>query len=102
MINYEEKLKEFLETVAEQGASDLHLSVARPPTIRKDGRLVPIPKQEILSPADTEGLVLSVLTGEQKSALESDGEVDFSYALRDKARFRVNAYRQSGYLSAAF
>jgi len=102
MTNYGEKLKEFLETIAEQGASDLHLSVGRPPTMRKDGRLIIIPKQEVLSPPDAEGLVLSALTEEQKNALQSDGEVDFSYGLRDKARFRVNAYRQSGYLSAAF
>lgn len=94
-------IKELLELVINRNASDLHLSVGVPPTIRIDGILVPIPNKPILKPEDTERLAFSILNEEQKEALMRDKEIDLSYALENKARFRVNIFHQKGYIGIA-
>ena len=64
-INYEQKLFELLETVARESASDLHLSAGRQPTLRIDGDLIPLKKQPILAPEDSEGFANVILNEEQ-------------------------------------
>ena len=49
-------IKNLLESVFTRNASDLHLCVGVPPTLRIDGNLVPIPDQPVLTPEDTEEL----------------------------------------------
>lgn len=94
-------IKTLLEMVFNRNASDLHLCVGTPPTLRIDGNLVPIPNQPILTPEDTKRLAYSILTDEQKEMLEKEKEIDLSYSLENKARFRVNIYHQKGYISIA-
>jgi twitching motility protein PilT len=94
-------IKELLETVFTRNASDLHLCVGVPPTLRIDGVLIPIPDKPVLTPEDTERLAFSILNEEQKEALMRDKELDLSYSLENKARFRVNIYHQKGYISVA-
>lgn len=101
MADYREKLKDLLVTTAKQNASDLHLAVGRRPTLRVDGVLVPLQSESITTPEVAEGLIQSFLTPEQKERLLKDKQVDFAYSFEDKARFRVNAYYQRGYLAAA-
>src|SRR3989338_93072 len=101
-MNYEVKMTQFLETVARQGATDLHISPGKPPILRIDGHLVPMAQQDILSPEETQGLIFSLLNEEQKTDIGEIGEIDFSCTLPNKARFRVNAYLQSGFFSSAF
>jgi twitching motility protein PilT len=101
MASYTEKLKDLLVTTAKQGASDLHISVGRRPTIRVDGVLVPLQKEEMVTPEVAEGLIFALLTPEQKERFQKERQLDFAYALEDKARFRVNAYYQRGYVAAA-
>lgn len=96
-----EELKNLLEKVVKEDASDLHLVNGRHPTLRIDSQLTPLTKEAILMPEHCQELVLSLLTEEQKKELAQKKEIDFSYQFREKARFRVNAYYQSGYLSAA-
>lgn len=93
-------IQEYLEIVIRKEASDLHLVVASPPMIRLDGQLTPV-TTAILTPDDAETLVFELLSPEQKEMLLVNKELDFSFALGDVARFRVNAYYQKGYLSAA-
>jgi twitching motility protein PilT len=100
-MDYEEKLKELLTTTAKQNASDLHIAVGRRPTLRVDGVLVPFAQEEILTPEATEGLIGALITEEQKAKLTAERQLDFAYSFEDKARFRVNAYYQRGYLAAA-
>lgn len=100
-MDYSEKLKELLATTARQNASDLHIAVGRRPTLRIDGALVPFAEEEIVTPEAAEGLVMGMLTEEQKARLIAERQVDFAYTYEDKARFRVNAYYQRGYLAAA-
>lgn len=93
-------IQEYLEIVVKKEASDLHLVVGSPPVIRIDGQLLPIASAALTSD-DTENLVFELLSPEQKEMLSVNKEIDFSFALGEVARFRVNAYYQKGYLSAA-
>jgi twitching motility protein PilT len=101
-LHFEQKLKTFLRVVAEQGASDLHLTVGRYPTIRVDGSLCPINQDIILTPADTKGIGEVIINETNREKLIKNGHVDFSYNFEDKIRFRVNAFFQQGHLSIAF
>ncbi|HUZ93043.1 MAG TPA: PilT/PilU family type 4a pilus ATPase [Candidatus Paceibacterota bacterium] len=96
-----EKLKDLLTTTAKQSASDLHIAVGRRPTLRIDGVLVPLQKDPIMTPEVTEELIYGLLSPEQKEKLIRERQLDFAYSFEDKARFRVNAYFQRGYLAAA-
>lgn len=94
-------INEILLQVIEHEASDLHLTVGIPPTVRVHGELVPLDYPKLM-PNDTKELIYGILTQEQREQLERNWEHDFSYALLGKARFRVNAYFQRNSLGAAF
>ncbi|MDD2678060.1 MAG: PilT/PilU family type 4a pilus ATPase [Candidatus Paceibacterota bacterium] len=100
-IDYQKKLAEIMVLAAQQGASDLHISVGKHPTVRIDGNLVPISHEPILTPEMTAGLISVLLTPEQQDRLITEREIDFAFSFEDKVRFRVNIYFQKGYLSAA-
>ncbi|MFH1188796.1 MAG: PilT/PilU family type 4a pilus ATPase [bacterium] len=100
-MDYKEKLYELLQTTARQQASDLHIAVGHKPTLRVDGILVPLQKEDMITPDVAQGLVLSMLTPEQKEKFLKFGDLDFSYAYEDKARFRVNVFFQRSYMAAA-
>ncbi len=101
MMDYKKELKELVLTVVKEGASDLHISVGMHPVIRISGALMPLIKMPILSPEDTEGLILAFLSDFNEKRLKEDKEVDFSYQFEDKARFRGNAFYQRGFLSCS-
>lgn len=94
-------INDLLEIVIRKNASDLHLIVGVKPNLRVDGDLTPIPGTENLTPEEAERLIFELVTPEQKELLLVNREIDFSFALGDVARFRVNSYYQKGYLSAA-
>jgi twitching motility protein PilT len=80
--------------------SDLHLKVPTQPIVRVHGRMTPIEGSEPLKPEDTERVLREILTDPQKlEEFDTENEVDFSYQLEGLARFRVNAFRQRGYVS---
>src|SRR3989344_6822535 len=100
-LEYERKLEQYLTHVVEHGASDLHLTVGRYPTMRVDDVLLPIADTDILTPEDSEGMADIVMTDEKKRAFTDIGEVDMASPFRDRARFRVNIFRQRGFVSVA-
>jgi twitching motility protein PilT len=89
-----------LETIR-LDASDLHLSVGSPPVVRLKGQLKRLDRPE-LNAQDTREIVYSILSNDQRKRLETDWQVDFSYAVPNEGRFRVNAYFQRGAIGAAF
>lgn len=97
----QQRLNNLLRMVAQQDASDLHLVIGRHPTLRIDGKLVPITKEEVLSPEDTKALAEVMLSEQNKKDLINEGYVDFSHSFEGKARFRTNVYFQRGYVSVA-
>ena len=94
-------MKELLELVIKNKASDLHISVGSPPMLRIDGKLVPT-EFEILTPEDTKALIYSILTLEQRKILEQRLELDCSYGVEGIGRFRVNVYKDKNGFAAAF
>lgn len=85
----------------EQNASDLHIVVGKPPTLRIDGELIPLERKKILVPEDTRELALSILTQDQREKFFSQKEFDFSYDFEGKGRFRINVFFQQGFISIA-
>ncbi len=101
-INAKQELDGLLISTAQENASDLHLSVGRYPTLRIDGRLVPLVNKEILTPQKTEILIGAFLTEEQKERFIKNKELDISYEFEKKIRFRVNVFFQRGFMGVSF
>ena len=94
MFNPDQMLVTLLQATVAAGASDLHLSVGRPPTARRDGVLVPFEGVSVLTPHDTERIVLSLLEDFQRKELDEVQQVDFSFGIEGIGRFRANAFKQ--------
>jgi twitching motility protein PilT len=94
-------IHDLLSAMYEKGASDLHITTGVPPTIRIDGRLLPLPS-EPLSPQDTKRICYSILTEAQKQRFEEDWELDLSFGVKGLSRFRANIYMQRGAAAGAF
>lgn len=93
---------QILEKVVDMKASDLHVSVGSKPHIRINMKLQPLSDYPVLTTDDLEYALSQVLDTKQRELLEINKELDFSIALGQKARFRINAYFQKGYPSIAF
>jgi len=100
-INVEQKVKSLLRLVAQQNASDLHLVVGRYPTLRIDGKLCPLSQEKVLTDKDTKAFSNIILNEDKKEELLKNGQVDLSYNLENKARFRTNVFFQKEYISIA-
>ena len=94
-------LELLLQTMVEQGASDLHITVGAPPVLRIDGDLIPV-QTDVLTKADTARLCTSQLSEVQKLRFEQEWELDLSIEVTGLSRFRANIFRQSGAVAAAF
>jgi twitching motility protein PilT len=85
------------------GISDIVFSPGRPPQVEQHGELVvaPIPECAPLRPADTERVANDLIQGQDYllRTLTEQGACDLSYSLPEKARFRVNVFRQRGSLA---
>lgn len=97
-MNYELQLKELLELVVRERASDLHLVVGHPPVLRIARRLVPLVRHKVLTGEDVRGLTFALMEPTQQERLLMRKEIDFSYSFENKARFRVNTFFQKGEL----
>ena len=91
-----------LRGLAEMRASDLHVISDAIPRVRIDGKLKNLPDADVWSHARVDDLIHSLLRPEQLERFKRSLELDFSFALPNLARFRVNVYRQQGLIGAAF
>src|ERR1051326_5292266 len=84
-----------------KGISDLNFSVGHPLQVEDFGELKPVfidPPINSLTPYQTEQLALILMQGDSRLLREylNEGSCDCSYSLNDRARFRVNIFRQQG------
>ena len=93
-------LSELLRQMVELGASDLHITAGVPPQVRIDGSLSPMPYAP-LDPKTAQGLLYAVMSDEQRAAMEDKLEIDFSFGVKDLARFRANVFMQRGSVAGA-
>jgi len=84
-----------LETCIKRGASDLHLTVGRAPTLRLHGRLRPL-ETKVLEPEDTMSLMKAITPERGQQELQEVGGTDFGFAFGDEGRFRVSVFYQRG------
>jgi len=89
-----------LQKCVERNASDIHLTVGKPPLLRVDGKLDEVQKAP-LRPEDTEGLMKSITSEDHLGRVEEMGGCDFGFSFGQVARFRVSVYRQKGYYGMA-
>ena len=88
-------MEDLLRLMLDEEASDLHLTVDSPPSLRIKGKLVKFDAAP-LTAEDTEKLVKSITSDFNLKRLDRDGTVDFAISFREQARFRVSAFRQKG------
>jgi len=94
-------LPELLKTTVELDGSDLHITTDTPPQVRVHGHLTRLEGQA-LTPTDTKQLAYSVLTDAQKKRFEETMELDFSFGIKNLARFRCNMFNQRGAVGAVY
>jgi twitching motility protein PilT len=94
-------VSELLAFTVKNGASDLHLSSGEPPMIRIHGDMTRIKMPEIGN-REAEAMVYDIMNDGQRKMFEEHLELDFSFALGDIARFRVNCFKQNRGMSAVF
>ena len=89
------EMTDLLQLVVDEGASDLHIEVGVPPTVRLNGSLTQL-ETDPLQSEDTERLVKAIISEEKFQQITEFGTVDFGFAYKDQARFRVSAFKQKG------
>lgn len=94
-------IQQLLDLTIQRNASDLHLSVGFPPTLRIHGELIPVPGELPTSPEQIISLIKPLLTDIQTDIFQQTFELDFSFEFELKARFRVNVFRQKGHPAVA-
>ncbi len=94
-------LLQLLKFASDQGASDLHIVAGSQPALRINGRIVRV-KTDPLTKEQTRKLCYSVLSDMQKSRFEEAKELDFSFDVKNLARFRANYFFQRGAVSGVF
>jgi len=87
-----------LQACVSQGASDIHIAVGRPPTLRIDGHLRSL-ETKVLEPDDTVALMKSITPERCEQEIQEEGGTDFGFAFGDAARFRVSVFKQKGNIS---
>ena len=92
-MNYE--MNDLLDLMVDQSASDLHLQVGQAPCLRISGSMTPI-DGPVLTPADTEKLMLSITPDAHVQSTKLNGGADFGFAFLDRARFRVSVMKAKG------
>jgi twitching motility protein PilT len=94
-------ITELLAFSVKNKASDLHLSAGLPPMIRVNGdvRKINLPAMEH---KEVHALVYDIMNDRQRKQYEETFECDFSFAIPNLARFRVNALNQNRGAAAVF
>ncbi|MEG0251532.1 MAG: type IV pilus twitching motility protein PilT [Christensenellaceae bacterium] len=91
---------ELIRYAKEHKASDLHITVGKPPVVRIDGELVDVPACEVITPDESKRLISLILGEKQEQELLSQRDTDFAYSV-DGLRLRINVYMQKGYRACA-
>ncbi len=87
-------LDQLLEALLSRGGSDLHLTSGIPPAIRVDGDLTSLDEYPTLEPDELQKMLYSIMTQKQREVFENQLELDMSYSLPGRGRFRVNIFQQ--------
>ena len=92
MIDFDKLLK----VVVEQGASDLFITAGLPPSIKVNGKMMPMSKTPLTAEQSRE-MVHSTMTEAQVQEFESERECNFAIHSATAARFRVSSFYQRNF-----
>ena len=87
------KLNEILTTAHEHGASDIHLVPHHPPMMRVNTVMTPM-DYPVITPQATQEALAEIVSSRQIERFKEDKDLDFSYAVSELGRYRVNAHMQ--------
>ena len=87
-------INDLLDLVLQYSGSDLHLTAGSPPIVRVHGDLHPMSHLPTLNGSQIRHMVYSIVSQKQREKFENELELDTSYALPGKGRFRVNVFLQ--------
>jgi twitching motility protein PilT len=90
------RIDDLLQALVKMGASDLHVKAGSPPGFRIDGEVKAQEQHGRLAPEQTAELARQLMCAAQWERFQTEKDIDFSYAVANLARFRVNALHQRG------
>ncbi len=88
-------MHDLLRNLLTKGGSDLFITVGAPPSMKIDGKMVPVTNQPLTS-SHAQVLVRSIMNDKQSREYEETQECNFAISLPNVSRFRVNAFAQRG------
>ncbi|MBI4566948.1 MAG: type IV pilus twitching motility protein PilT [Planctomycetes bacterium] len=92
------EVNQLLQLAVDKGASDTIITVGRPPVLRVGGKLRPI-NTPPLTPDDTIRIMKAITPDRHQTEVTEKGSADYSFGFAHKARFRVAAFKQKGYVA---
>ena len=88
-------MHDLLRNLLTKGGSDLFITVGAPPSMKVDGKMIPVTNQP-LTASHAQVLVRSIMNDKQSKEFEETQECNFAISLPNVSRFRVNAFAQRG------
>src|SRR5215470_634572 len=95
------RLREWLESVVERGASDLLLVADARPSLKINGAVTPLAEAALLTGDDISAAVAPALPPHARRMFAEEGIADGSLRLPDLGRFRINLHHERGRVAAA-
>lgn len=87
------EFEKLLRLMVEKGGSDLFITAGVPPSMKVNGKVLPVTKNA-LTPEQTRELVFNTMTDKQKAEFEEVHESNYALSARGIGRFRVSAFYQ--------
>src|SRR5205823_4508492 len=95
----EPEVNKLFRMVMKHEGSDLHMKVGLPPMMRLRG-IIRQMEMKPLSEQEMERLLYPIISEHHRKIMEETGGADFAHIIgEDECRFRVNVFKQRGYLS---
>lgn len=95
-------ITQLLSSLIEKKGSDLHISAGEAPMIRVDGDLKRVEGTSPLNAEEAQLVLYDIMNDGQRKIFEEKSDIDFSVQIGEKARFRVNIFRQQKGMGAVF
>ncbi len=95
------QLEQLFGAVTEKGASDLYLTVGKPPVVRIHGDLLELTDMQVQTADGIRAMLIAMVPQDRLQKFDQQKFLDFAYAHKDIARFRISAYFQKGKVSLA-
>jgi twitching motility protein PilT len=92
------EINKLLQMVLDHDASDLHLTVGRPPCLRISGSLRSVNLDD-LTAEDMNGYMKAITSDKGQMEITEVGSTDFGFSYEDKARFRASVFKQRGQIA---